>query len=90
MNFLLTPSLEYITCWILRRIEMKLFILIAQGSKGLEMNSIPRVNLFVFHWYVMASLRKLPLGVEDNLKIGFKVNRSHLIRVHFVALLKLF
>jgi len=90
LNFLLTPFLEYITCWILRRIEVKLFILIAQRSKGLEMNSIPRVNLFVFHWYVMASLRKFPQGVEDNLKIGFKVNCSHLIRVHFVALLKLF
>ena len=54
------------------------------------MNSIPRVNLFVFYLYVMASLWKSPQRVEDYIKIGSKVNRSHLIHEHLMALLKLF
>ena len=75
----------------MRRIEIKvsLFILMTQRSKGLEMNLIPRVNLFVFYWFVMASLRKFPQRVQDYIKIGSKVNRSHLIHVHFISLLKL-
>ena len=74
----------------MRRSEIKLLILIAQRSKGIEMNLIPLVNLFVFYWFVMASLRKFPQRVEDYLKIGSKVNRCHLIHVNFMALLKLF
>ena len=31
------------------------------------MNSIPRVNLFVFHWYVMTSLSKFQQWMEEYL-----------------------
>lgn len=54
------------------------------------MYSIPRVSLFFFRWYVMASIRKFPKRVEEYLKKGFKVNRSHKINVHCMALLQLF